>query len=274
MRRRHPKPLLAAFLFTLLAVPHAASADLLLQAVGAVQGNIAGSATAAGHVNWITLNSFQNGVSVPIGANGLPAGPAMVSEVGLTKGFDPASIKLMSAAKNLEGFSTFIMEFADGPAFVPYYRVTLTGAHVDGYTQSSGGEKPSESLSLAFTTITFTDIAQGLSVTYAWNPTGATAAVTPNAAMKGILLPPSPNPSPGPTEFRFSLPSGSDAELTLFDAQGRRVRELHSGWTAAQSVVKIWDGKDDRGTKVAPGMYLARLAYPGTVVTQRFSVVR
>jgi hypothetical protein len=52
------------------------------------------------------------------------------------------------------------------------------------------------------------------------------------------------------------------------------IRTLHKGWTAAEPKIAEWNGTDEHGAKVPPGMYLARLAYPGTVVTQRFTVIR
>lgn len=60
-------------------------------------------------------------------------------------------------------------------------------------------------------------------MTYDWTP-GAAAA--PEPAAKGILLPATPNPTRGLTEFRFKLPADSDARLTLCDLRGQRVREL------------------------------------------------
>ena len=256
-----------------LTMPNPASAEIVLQAVGTQQGTILGASTVPGHTNWIDVYSFQHGVSVGLGPGGLPTGPPSLSDVTLTKLFDRASINLLTAIANQEVLTNVTIEFVTPPATVAYYRVALTNARLSGYSQSSGGDHPSESASLSYSTITLTDVAQGTSVSYT-RYGGSTAIVVPGQFEKGFLLPPAPNPSHGDTQFRFSLPSGCNAELTLFDTQGRRVREVHNGWTAAEPVVTTWDGTDDRGTKVAPGMYLARLTYPGTVVTQRFAVVR
>lgn len=252
--------------------PVSAGTDMVLQISSNVQGNIAGESVVPGHTTWIDVLSYSLGVNVPIGANGVPTGPARPSEVNLMKAFDRSSIKLLSATSGNEQL-TCTMEFQNTANNVVYYRIALAGAHIISLQQSGSSEEPTESVSLAYSTITFTDVLQGISVVYSWNA-GGSAGTTPGELAKGILLPPAPNPTRGATQFRFSLPKEGDAELTLFDMQGRLVRELHHGWTSGQSVIKAWDGTDDRGVKVEPGVYMARLAYPGAVVTQRFSVVR
>jgi hypothetical protein len=91
---------------------------------------------------------------------------------------------------------------------------------------------------------------------------------------KGILLTPAPNPTHGQTEFRFSLPADSNAKLELFDLRGHRVREVFNGATSSENTVAVWDGNDDGGMRVAQGIYIARLVYPGREVTQRITVLR
>ena len=257
-----------------LALPGRASADLFLHAASTTQGPIAGDVTEVNHPGWIAITSFQHGIGVSIGPDGHP-GPVSLSDVTLSKNFDPASIKLLSVLSTGEPLTTCVLDFVNtgGPAPTIYYRVELTDAYISGYSQSSGGDRPSESLSLSYSKIKLMDLLLGTSVTYTRFGTG-TATITPGQWEKGFLLPPTPNPSAGETQFRFSLPAGSEAELALYDTQGRLVRELHRGWTAAVPAVAEWDGRDERGHQVAPGVYLAKLSTPGAVVTQRFSVVR
>ncbi len=258
---------------SLLARPVSASTSMVVQAVGSVQGPIQGESPVPGHANWIDILSYSWGVAVPIGTNGLPSGPAKPTPLVLMKSFDRASLKLLAAANSQEALTTWSMDFVNSASMTTYYRIALSGAHLIAIEQSGSSEPPIESVSLSYSTITFTDVIQGISVTYNWNTSGEVAVVTQELA-KGILLPPSPNPTRGQTQFRFSLPNGMNSDLTLFDAQGRVVRELHHGPTSAQSVVTAWDGTDAGGIKVAPGIYMARLAYAGAVVTQHFAVVR
>ena len=48
-------------------------------------------------------------------------------------------------------------------------------------------------------------------------------------------------------------------ELTVRDVQGRSVRVLSRSWQAAGSRQLAWDGTDDSGARVAPGVYLVTL---------------
>ena len=259
---------------SLLGRPASAATNMVLQAVGSVQGTILGESNVASHVNWIDILSYSWGIEVPIGPNGEPTGPARPTALNLMKSFDRSSVKLLTAAQTGEVLTTCRIDFVESGTATVYFRIALTNGHLISIQHSGSSEPPTESLSLSYSQITLTDVAQGISVTYDWNGAGVAAVVTQQMLAKGILLPASPNPTRGQTQFRFSLPSGMVSELTLFDAQGRVVRELHHGSTSAESMVTTWDGTDNGGVKVAPGIYMARLAYPGAVVTQQFAVVR
>jgi flagellar hook assembly protein FlgD len=69
-----------------------------------------------------------------------------------------------------------------------------------------------------------------------------------------------PNPFAARTTFQFGLARAGDARLDIFDAQGRHVRRLVRGVQSAGSHVATWDGADDSGAPVPPGIYLCRLA--------------
>jgi type VI secretion system Hcp family effector len=277
MRKGAKSPLFLPLVVALLSLPGAAFAGLhmLIQATGTNQGTILGDATVPGHENWITALSFSHGVSVPTGSNGEPVGPPSLSELNMMKGWDRSIVKLMKAQVDGETFSSFKLEYVDDAlAKMPMtlIRFELTGARITSVQESgSSSELPSVSLSFTYSRITIIDVVQGTTVSYDWNPV---QAVAPDPVAKGILLAPSPNPTQGRTEFRFSLPADSNAELTLFDLRGHRVRELFSGWTSSEPTVAVWDGTDDRGMKVAQGMYVARLVYPGKEITQRLTVLR
>jgi hypothetical protein len=72
-----------------------------------------------------------------------------------------------------------------------------------------------------------------------------------------------PNPFPTSTTFRFELAYADQAELVVFDAQGRLVRTLLDGQASAGRNEIVWDGKDDRGQEVASGVYYYRLRAAG-----------
>lgn len=268
--------LLACSLALLLAAaPASAVTGIYLQTVGSVQGNIPGDATVVHHANWIDVSSYSLGIEIPIGSDGQPSGPARTSPLVITKAFDRSSVKLQTAASTSETFSTFTLEFRDLGTNQNYYRITLTGARVSSFQQSgaSGGDI-NESVAFMYTSITLTDLVRSVSVSYAWNSVGQTATVPPADLLRGKLLPPSPNPTRGNTNFRFTLPAGADADLALFDVQGRQVRTLHRGYVMPGPALATWDGTDDRGERVPEGIYMAKLTHKGAVLTQRFAVVR
>jgi hypothetical protein len=56
---------------------------------------------------------------------------------------------------------------------------------------------------------------------------------------------------------QFAGPTG--VEVDLFDLGGRRVRRLVSAQRSAGAYSESWDGRNDQGTLVAPGLYLLRV---------------
>jgi flagellar hook assembly protein FlgD len=65
---------------------------------------------------------------------------------------------------------------------------------------------------------------------------------------------------------------GSNVELAVYSASGRRIRSLLSGPLEGDRAVFVWDGKDDAGRTVATGFYIA-VARAGGVVLQRKMVL-
>jgi flagellar hook assembly protein FlgD len=68
-----------------------------------------------------------------------------------------------------------------------------------------------------------------------------------------------PNPFMSSTRIEYALSRECAAEVSVFDVNGRRVRTL---LTAAQGPGRhsvIWDGCDESGRRVSPGIYFYRL---------------
>jgi ASPIC/UnbV protein/VCBS repeat protein len=74
-----------------------------------------------------------------------------------------------------------------------------------------------------------------------------------------LALATSPNPTTGRAHFTFTLPEAGEARLEILDLQGRRVATLGSGVRAAGTWTLDWSLERDRGGRVPPGIYLARL---------------
>ena len=78
-----------------------------------------------------------------------------------------------------------------------------------------------------------------------------------------------PNPFAARTTFQFGLARAGDAALDIFDTQGRLVRRLVRGELPAGAHIAIWDGADDSGTRVPPGVYSCRLVTTGSRFEKR-----
>jgi type VI secretion system secreted protein Hcp len=128
---------------------------------------VKGDVTAAGHEAWIELNSFQwgtgRGITSPLGGSkDREASAPSISEIVVTKASDNASANLIRESLWGEGKKVKI-DFCktDKEKFEPYYQYELENTLISGYSVSSGGDRPTESLSLNFTKVTFNDISMG-----------------------------------------------------------------------------------------------------------------
>ena len=81
------------------------------------------------------------------------------------------------------------------------------------------------------------------------------------------LLSAEPNPSQGDVTIAFRVPTTTESQdggvdtatIEVFDAAGRRVRSLANGIVDPGIHEVRWNGLDDSGTRVAPGVYFTRL---------------
>ena len=123
-------------------------------------GDLKGEATASTHKDWIEIQSVQWGVGRGIssgvgGASKREASAPSVSEITVTKTFDASSPLLLKEA--LGGKAVVVKmdltQTDNKGSHVAYQKYVLTNCLVSGYSISSGGDRPSESLSLNFTKI-------------------------------------------------------------------------------------------------------------------------
>lgn len=82
------------------------------------------------------------------------------------------------------------------------------------------------------------------------------------------------NPAGAGTVLRCALPRAGTMRLTIHDLAGRRVRHLADGAMGEGAHDVAWDGRDDAGARVAPGVYLARLEADGRSAAVRVVVLR
>ena len=78
-----------------------------------------------------------------------------------------------------------------------------------------------------------------------------------------------PNPFASTTSFSLALPREASVELTVYDVTGRRVRTLHSGALSAGRHTVSWNATDESGSRVAPGVYFAKMSSDGFTGSQK-----
>ena len=131
-------------------------------------GTKKGDVDTTQYKEWIMCHSFQFGSGRGIGSATASGGNrqgshASVSEVTITKSLDPASLHLWR--DSLDGKLNTTVDFAFTRADKDnseYLHVTLTDTGVSGFSLSSGGDRPSESISMNFAKIEFKDIKVGV----------------------------------------------------------------------------------------------------------------
>ncbi|NYZ17586.1 type VI secretion system tube protein Hcp [Azospirillum sp. RWY-5-1] len=118
---------------------------------------IDGEATHQDHKKWLDVGSLQWGVgraiSTPSGSTAnREASEPSVSEVTITKLMDASSPKFFTeACTGAVGKKVEIHLVTTGSPGVTYAEYILTNALVSAYSMSSGGDRPSESVSISFT---------------------------------------------------------------------------------------------------------------------------
>ena len=69
-----------------------------------------------------------------------------------------------------------------------------------------------------------------------------------------------PNPVHGLTEVNYDLAVSGPVTVSLYDAAGRKVRELYQGYQIAGAHRLQWDGRDASGRELPDGAYFLKLA--------------
>ena len=104
-------------------------------------------------------------------------------------------------------------------------------------------------------------------------PAGALDAPEGALPRELALERPAPNPSPGAVTLHYALPREARMSLSIYDAAGRRVRELIAGMRPAGSATVTWDLRDESGHMAGAGLYFARLEAQGRKLDRRFAVI-
>jgi type VI secretion system secreted protein Hcp len=123
-------------------------------------GSINGETTQVSHKDWIEIQSMQFGVGRGIssgvgGGSKREATAPTVSEITLTKTMDIASNLLLKEALGGKAVDVKIelTQTDNSGKHVAFLKYILTNTLISSYSISSGGDRPSESLSLNFTKV-------------------------------------------------------------------------------------------------------------------------
>ncbi|MCA9741139.1 T9SS type A sorting domain-containing protein, partial [candidate division KSB1 bacterium] len=70
------------------------------------------------------------------------------------------------------------------------------------------------------------------------------------------------------------LPQASAVKISIFNTSGQMVRELVDTFQPAGSYRVQWDARDQRGQRVASGIYLYRLRADGFTTMRRMVLLK
>lgn len=219
-------------------------------------------------------------VQVPITVTPAPAGLGVFS-IDYRVTFDPAAIQSSQSV-------------ADG--FLQSWGAAFANATSSFVAAAAAGATPTTSASTLLNTIALTikpGAVVGTDVPLVFEHltfnNGTPSVATTNGVLKirngaGVdalgaasfaLAPASPNPAADRTRLAFRIADGARgaATLVVHALDGARVRTLLDGPLAPGAHDADWDLRDDRGRRVAPGLYFARLSQGGETRVRRLVVV-
>ena len=102
----------------------------------------------------------------------------------------------------------------------------------------------------------------------------AFASVIEAPGNSGATLAEYPNPARGAAVFRIEASGAAVDRLEIYDALGRRVRNLSREASSEGPPGVPWNLKDDHGRPVAAGLYVAKARLRGRTLLRRLVVVR
>jgi len=107
-----------------------------------------------------------------------------------------------------------------------------------------------------------------------FGPISATHGVDPAAPLASFLRSSGPNPFASASSVEFQVARPGFVELSVVDPNGRRVRTLQAGPMAPGRYTRTWDGRSDRFTDAAAGIYFFVLNTGDGVKSRRVALVR
>ncbi len=148
-------------------------------------------------------------------------------------------------------------------------------AHADTYTVS--GTVSASGTPVRYALVTFYD-SYNFSIKYSavTDSAGAFSLGQITAVKKGTQLPTDfrleqnyPNPFSSSAAISYDLNKQSDVKVTIYDVLGREIRTFSVGYQSAGSHGILWNGRNNFGKVVAPGVYFYRLQANGQALARK-----
>ncbi|MBU8921479.1 MAG: T9SS type A sorting domain-containing protein [Bacteroidales bacterium] len=220
--------------------------------------------TAHTDTAWVYYDSVvDSGYSVD---NLAPAAPLGVMA---EQGYQPEGLTLSWDLNSEEDLSGYKVYRGSDPGFVPgpgnLMAYTETGAVFDGDWRWN---------ETWYYRIVAIDIHGNESDNVFLGPADITGDDLPDVPETAFLAQNCPNPFNPVTTIRFGLKESGLVSLKVYDAAGRLIRVLMDEVKEAGYCEKAWNGIDDRGARVASGVYFYRLIAGDFVETKKMIMLR
>ncbi|MBD3348014.1 MAG: T9SS type A sorting domain-containing protein [Candidatus Eisenbacteria bacterium] len=165
---------------------------------------------------------------------------------------------IVAEVKVLENHSDQLSPRTTDPTYGRYWRLLLPGTYTVEFS------------AFGYETQTFTDVVVDSSGYTTLDCELEPWTGVPEDDLGTRIERVSPNPFRDATTLSFAAPRGESADVVLYNASGRVVREF-SVSPAGGSGTVVWDGTDSSGRPVASGVYFAELTSGGA--SDRSSIV-
>ena len=83
-----------------------------------------------------------------------------------------------------------------------------------------------------------------------------------------------PNPFRNETKINIHVEKQTEVDVTVYNLQGKMVRSLLKEQLVDNSLSVSWNGEDDQGNVLPPGMYYCTLRYGSTLETVKLVLTK
>jgi len=83
-----------------------------------------------------------------------------------------------------------------------------------------------------------------------------------------------PNPFYAHTTIEYAIPKETDVAIKIYSIMGQAIRTIQLGSHKIGFYKVIWDGRDNRGQRVAPGIYFYRIEAGKYTETKKLMILR